>query len=64
GRSRLDWSLAEKPEAVIVELGGNDGLRAVDPKVTGERLISPSGAGGNGGVEAGRGEVITWVLGL
>ena len=40
GRSRLEWSLAEKPEAVIVELGGNDGLRAVDPKVTAENLTA------------------------
>ncbi len=38
GRSRLDWSLAAKPDAVIVELGGNDGLRAVDPKVTADNL--------------------------
>lgn len=34
GRSRLDWSLAENPDAVIVGLGGNDGLRAIDPDVT------------------------------
>ncbi|WP_424137373.1 arylesterase [Roseomonas chloroacetimidivorans] len=32
GRSRLEWSLAEKPDAVIVALGGNDGLRAVEPR--------------------------------
>ncbi len=38
GRSRLDWSLAEMPDAVIVELGGNDGLRAIDPKITAENL--------------------------
>ncbi len=38
GRSRLEWSLGEKPDAVIVELGGNDGLRAVDPKITAENL--------------------------
>jgi acyl-CoA thioesterase-1 len=38
GRSRLEWSLADKPDAVIVELGGNDGLRAVDPKITAENL--------------------------
>lgn len=38
GRSRLDWSLVEKPDAVIVELGGNDGLRAVDPDVTYDNL--------------------------
>ena len=34
GRSRLEWSMGDKPDAVIVELGGNDGLRAVDPKIT------------------------------
>jgi acyl-CoA thioesterase-1 len=38
GRSRLEWSLGEKPDAVIVELGGNDALRAVDPKVTAENM--------------------------
>ena len=32
GLARLDWSLAAKPHAVIVELGGNDGLRGVDPR--------------------------------
>ena len=31
GRSRLDWALADKPDAVIVEFGGNDGLRGTDP---------------------------------
>jgi len=34
GVSRLDWSLASKPDAVILALGANDGLRAVDPAVT------------------------------
>lgn len=38
GRSRLDWSLADSPDAVIVGLGGNDGLRAVDPDVTYDNL--------------------------
>ena len=32
GRSRLDWALADQPDAVLVELGGNDGLRGTDPK--------------------------------
>jgi acyl-CoA thioesterase-1 len=32
GRSRLDWVLADKPDAAIVELGANDGLRGTDPK--------------------------------
>lgn len=31
GRSRLDWLLASPVDAVIVELGANDGLRGVDP---------------------------------
>ena len=31
GRSRLDWALADKPDAVIVELGANDMLRGLDP---------------------------------
>ncbi len=34
GRARLDWALAEEPDLVLVELGANDGLRAIDPKVT------------------------------
>lgn len=38
GRSRLEWALAEKPDGVIVALGGNDGLRGVDPKVTGDSM--------------------------
>ena len=29
--ARLDWALGDKPDAVIVELGGNDGLRGLDP---------------------------------
>ena len=31
GRARLDWALADKPDAVLVELGGNDGLRGTPP---------------------------------
>lgn len=34
GRSRVDWALAEKPDAVILELGANDGLRGIDPQTT------------------------------
>jgi len=31
GRARLDWSLADNPDAAIVELGGNDALRGLSP---------------------------------
>ena len=31
GRARIDWLLADAPDAVIVELGANDGLRGIDP---------------------------------
>jgi len=34
GLARLAWSLAENPDAVIVELGANDGLRGLDPAET------------------------------
>jgi len=33
GRARLDWALADKPDAVFLELGANDGLRGTDPAV-------------------------------
>jgi acyl-CoA thioesterase-1 len=32
GRARLDWVLADGADAAIVELGGNDGLRGLDPQ--------------------------------
>jgi acyl-CoA thioesterase-1 len=34
GLARLDWSVPAGAEAVIVELGANDMLRGIDPKVT------------------------------
>ncbi|MCW8916391.1 MAG: arylesterase [Magnetovibrio sp.] len=34
GRSRLEWLLANPVDAVIVELGANDGLRGLDPAET------------------------------
>jgi acyl-CoA thioesterase I len=34
GLNRLDWSVPEGTEAVILELGANDALRAMDPNVT------------------------------
>jgi acyl-CoA thioesterase-1 len=34
GRDRLDWSVPDGTEAVILELGANDALRGIDPRVT------------------------------
>jgi len=34
GLARLDWSVPEGTDAVILELGANDALRGLDPKVT------------------------------
>jgi acyl-CoA thioesterase I len=34
GRDRLDWSVPEGTQAVILELGANDALRGIDPKLT------------------------------
>ena len=34
GRDRLDWSVPEGTEAVILELGANDALRGTSPDVT------------------------------
>ena len=38
GLARLDWALAERPHAVVVALGANDALRAIDPAVTRSNL--------------------------
>jgi acyl-CoA thioesterase-1 len=38
GRSRIDWALAGKPDLVLVAIGGNDGLRGIDPAATFENL--------------------------
>ena len=38
GLARLDWSLAESPDAAIVVLGGNDLLRGLDPQASYENL--------------------------
>ncbi|MBW7965588.1 arylesterase [Bradyrhizobium sp. BR 10261] len=34
GRDRLDWSVPEGTEGVIVELGANDAMRGIDPDLT------------------------------
>jgi acyl-CoA thioesterase-1 len=33
GLARLDWALADHPDIVLVELGANDALRGIDPKL-------------------------------
>ncbi len=34
GRARLTWALQAKPDVALVELGGNDGLRGLEPSQT------------------------------
>lgn len=34
GRARLGWALKDRPQAMIVVLGANDGLRGLDPAET------------------------------
>ncbi|MGB0697180.1 MAG: arylesterase [Rhodospirillaceae bacterium] len=34
GLARVDWLLGDRPDAAIVELGANDGLRGIDPAST------------------------------
>ncbi len=33
GLARLDWSLPDHPDIVLLELGANDALRGIDPKL-------------------------------
>ena len=40
GLARLDWALAERPQAALVELGGNDGLRGLAPAQTEANLAA------------------------
>ena len=40
GRSRVDWLLSEKPDVLLLELGSNDGLRALDPAQTYDNLAA------------------------
>lgn len=38
GLARLDWALADQPDAVVVVLGANDGLRGLEPEQTERNL--------------------------
>ena len=38
GLARLEWALADRPHAVVVALGANDALRAIDPAVSRSNL--------------------------
>ncbi len=38
GRRRIDWILKQRVDCLVLELGGNDGLRGFPPKVTMENL--------------------------
>jgi acyl-CoA thioesterase-1 len=38
GLARLDWSLLDQPDIVVVGLGSNDMLRGIDPKLTQQNL--------------------------
>ena len=38
GLARLDWALADRPDAVMVVLGGNDMLRGLEPSASRDNL--------------------------
>ena len=40
GLARLDWSLADRPQAAIIELGSNDALRGQAPAETERNLAA------------------------
>jgi acyl-CoA thioesterase-1 len=40
GLARLEWSLADQPDIVILELGANDALRGLDPQQTRANLTA------------------------
>lgn len=49
GAARIDWTLAERPDAMIVALGGNDLLRGIDPATSRanlDRILSAADAAG------------------
>lgn len=51
GLSRVDWTLTPDVDAMIVTLGGNDYLRAIDPAVSRDNLDQILATGDAAGVE-------------
>lgn len=51
GAARIDWALTPEIDAIIVELGGNDLLRGIDPAQTRANLETILGAAHREGVE-------------
>jgi acyl-CoA thioesterase-1 len=40
GLRRLDWILRQRVDLFVIELGGNDGLRGIDPATTRSNLVA------------------------
>ena len=40
GAARLEWSLADRPDLMLIELGGNDALRGLNPQQTRQNLAT------------------------
>jgi acyl-CoA thioesterase I len=38
GLARLDWTISDRPDLVLLELGANDALRGIDPKLARSNL--------------------------
>jgi len=51
GLARLDWSLADDPQAVIIVLGGNDMLRGLPPEAAAANLDAIITGLGSRGIE-------------
>ena len=51
GAARIDWALADKPQIMILALGANDMLRALDPASTRANLEAIIGKAQAAGVE-------------
>ena len=50
GLARMDWTLADEPDAMIVALGGNDLLRGIDPANSRDNLDGILAAANGAGV--------------